>query len=151
MRTFLEQQLGIATLPTILALTIFIITLVIGMSAWALSENFATASQQQSLQAYLYADAGVNDALTRIVRNASYNCPSTDCYSIDMIDGAEDGCTTFSGCAYVSVSAADGSVGNPKIIVSKGRVKNNYRRLQVDVSISTDGEITNLSWQELNN
>jgi len=136
-----SNQSGIATLPTILALTILTLALVTGMAAWTLSESFVSQSQQQTQLAYYYADAGVKNALTRIARNDSYNCVATDCYTITM----------DSGTAAVSVSAADGSVGNPKIIISKGTVQNKIRRLQVDVSINTIGEITNLSWQELNN
>ena len=143
------HEQGLASLPTILALAVLILAIVVGVTAWSLSESFLSQGQQQSGQAYIYTEAGVKDALMRIARNPAYTCSATDCYSINMMD-AEDGCSTNNGCAWVSVSAADGSVGNPKIITSKGRVKNNIRRIQVDVSISTDGEITNSVWQELN-
>jgi len=146
-----QSELGFATLPTIMALTILILAVVSGMAAWTVSESLLALGQQQAQQAYLYADAGAKDALTRIARAAGYTCATTDCYQIDMIDGAENGCSTNNGCGLVTVSAADGSVGNPKIITSKGRVKNNLRRIQVDVLISTNGEITSASWQELNN
>lgn len=142
---------GQATLPTILAMVILILAVVVAVTSWTLSENFATQSQNYSQLALTYAEAGARDALTRIARKYTYNCVATDCYSIDMIDGAEDGCATENGCAKISVSANSGLPADEKIITSKGIAVTSTRRVQVSVSISTDGQIIGTVWSELTN
>lgn len=139
---------GFAALPTIMALMVLIFLVSGGITIWSLSETFSTQSQINSNLALAYAEEGARDALTRIARKYNYNCPGSDCYSIDMVT---DGCSNNEGCARITVSAGTGGTGDPKIITSKGQVKSNIRRIQVDVSISSDGEITNAAWQELTN
>jgi hypothetical protein len=141
-------QKGQASLPSVLSLAVLILVVVVAITAFTFSESLITQSQTYSQTALGYAEAGARDALIRIARKYNYTCVATDCYSIDMV---ASGCATLDGCAKISVSAGTGGGGDAKIITAKGEVKNVTRRVQVDVSISTDGEITATTWTELTN
>lgn len=142
------SQSGVATLPTIILLSILILAVGISITALSLSENFITLGQKQTTEALTYAEVGARDALIRLARNKNYTCVTTDCYTVDTVT---NGCSTTNGCARVTVSAGVGSSGDPKIITSKGVVKNISRRLQVSVvfDASLNGQISNTTWTEL--
>ncbi len=139
---------GVASLPTVIALSIIILAIGIGITSLALTESFISAGQKQSSQALFYAKAGARDALVRIARNKKYSCASADCYSVSF---ATNGCTNNSGCARVSVSSDPGTQANPKIITSSGVVMNNTKKVQVSVilDLNSDGEIATSTWQEI--
>ncbi|MEK9154832.1 MAG: hypothetical protein AAB596_02080 [Patescibacteria group bacterium] len=143
-----NSQKGAATLPTIIALTILILAVGIGITAVSFTESFISAGQNQSTRALFYAEAGARDALMRIARNKNYYCtsPSAGCYQIDFVSS---GCSTNEGCAKITVSDAS----SPKVIISEGRVNSNIRKVQADVYFDAafNGEINNIQWQELTN
>lgn len=143
-------QRGVASLPAIMAIIIFIVVISLGMTALSLTEIFISAGQNQSSQALFYAEAGAQDGLIRVARNKNYTCAITDCYSIDFIT---NGCLTNEGCARVTVSSGVGSGLDPKIITSKGQVKNKTRTIAVRVTFdaSLHGEISQVTWTELVN
>lgn len=141
---------GIATLPIVLALSIMIIAIIVGITAVTFNESFVSQGSVQSGKAMYYAEVGARDALVRIARNKNYSCDSpvlpTGCYSIDMVTS---GCSMNDGCARVVVDTGTA----PKIINVEGRVGGNIRKLQVNVTFdgSSNGEISSTSWQELTN
>ena len=150
MHTRYHFQQGLATIPTVIALTILVLAVGIGITSLSLSESFVTLGQDYSTRALFYAETGAKDALEKVARNKQYSCTATDCYSIPM---ATNGCTTNDGCARVTVTSGVGSIADPKIITSKGQIKSSTRRVQVTVifDASLNGEIATASWQELNN
>ena len=137
----LNSESGVATLPTVFTLMILILAVVVGMTAWSMSEMFSSESQNQSSKALFYAEAGAKDALMRIARNKNY---STSTYQLSFVSS---GCATDEGCATITVSSAM----SPKVITSDGQVNNNIRKIKVDVYFDGDsnGEITNVNWQEI--
>lgn len=144
------SQKGIASLPTIMALTILILAISITVTGVSLTENLMSSGQKNSSQAFMYAEAGARDALMRVTKNKNYSCTSTNCYSLDLVSS---GCSSLDGCALVAVSAGVGSAADPKIIISTGRVKNYSRKVQVSVVFDTslNGEIASATWQEVTN
>lgn len=141
-------QQGVASLPTIIALTVIILAVGVGITSLALTESLISAGQKQSSQALLYAEAGARDALVKIARNKKYECATTDCYSIDF---AANGCSSSEGCAKVSVSAGTGSQISPKVITSTGTMRGNSKKIQVSVIYDDDenGEIASATWREI--
>ena len=67
-----NQQSGVASLPTIIPLTVIILAIGIGITSLALTESLISAGQKQSSQALFYAEAGARDALIKIARNKKY-------------------------------------------------------------------------------
>lgn len=130
---------GMASLPTVIALSMLIMIVGILITSVSVAENISTAGSMNSDKALAYAEAGANDALERLVRNKNY----VGAYSLDMI---ANGCDTqFTGCSAVEVGAGN----NPKVITSLGRVGATYRKIQVEVNLDSNGLITNYSWQSL--
>lgn len=122
----------------------------VGITTLAFTELLISQGGLQSSRALFYAEAGARDALVKIARNKNYTCATTDCYTIDF---STNGCSTGNDCAKVSVSAGDGSGGNPKIVVSKGVMKASARTMQVSVSMDANGQIatstTQTIWTEI--
>ena len=143
---------GIATLPTVIVLGMMILAVVVSMTSMTLSGLMISQGSTQSSNALFYAEAGARDALTKIARDKTYSCISTDCYSLDFIT---NGCTNNTDCAKISVSAGIGTTADPKIITSKGIMKTSTRKMQVSVvmdsGLATDGQITGTTWTELTN
>jgi hypothetical protein len=142
---------GIATLPTVMLLGIITLTVAISLATVSFSESFISQSGAQSSKALFYAEAGARDALVRIARNKNYTCASSDCYEIPF---TTNGCEiSFPGCAKVSVSAGVGTLGDPKIITSKGLMQASVRTINVSVTLDADanGEIATTTWSESTN
>lgn len=145
-----ELERGVIALPAVLALSIIILALIIGISAMTFNEGFVSLGGVQSAKALNYADVGARDALLRIGRNKNYNCTApalpTGCYQIDTV---ANGCATNEGCARVTVDNGT----SPKIINVEGRATSFTRKIQVNVTFdaSLNGEITSTQWQELTN
>lgn len=143
-----EVQSGFAALPVVLALMALIMTAGIGIAMTSFTESMLSLGSAQSSKSLFYAEAGAQDALMRVARNKSYTCstPSTGCYQIDY---GTNGCSGNYGCARITVSVAT----SPKVIVSEGRVKDNIRKMEVDVYFDSNlnGEIATTTWQEVTN
>lgn len=141
------SRAGLASLPTVVALTLLTLTIGVGITLASFTEIFTSAGAIQSAKALSYAEAGARDALMRIARNKNYTCssPSTGCYTMDFVSS---GCSSNTGCAKITVSSS-----TPKVIISEGRAGNNIRRLEVDVTLdaSDNGEIATSTWAELTN
>ncbi len=150
LKTTLSKQEGIASLPAVMALSVFILALVATVTAITFDENTAGLDQRQGLQALIYAETGAKDALIRIVRNKSYNCTATDCYALDL---ATNGCSAGTACAKITVSAGTGAAGDPKIITAKGISANNSRKIQINVTydVNLNGQISSYTWVEQTN
>jgi hypothetical protein len=143
---YLRTSRGFASLPMVMSIIILIIAVVVAISAVSLSEIFISAGQNQSASAYVYAVTGARDALIKIARNYTYNCATSDCYSIDF--SPSTGCgSSLDGCAKVQVT----NVSSPATIISKGLVKNKTRKIRVDVAYNDNGQITSTAWQEVTN
>src|SRR6266481_4734069 len=126
-----QKQKGVASLPTILALSALILAIGASVLAITFDETVVSLDQSQTTQALFYAESGAKDALIRIARDKTYNCTTTDCYTIDL---ATNGCAQNTACAKVSISAGTGASGNPIVIASKGISGNTTRKVQVSVT-----------------
>lgn len=143
---------GVATIPIILAFGALIVAIGVGVSALSLTETLVSHGGYQSSRAGLYAEAGARDALMKVARNKAYTCATTDCYSIDMATST-DGCSGNSACAKVSVSSGAGTLGDPKVITSKGYSGIHTRTVRVSVILdsSGDGRIATSTWSDVTN
>ncbi len=142
---------GIASLPTVIVLGIVILAISVSIATVSFSESFISQGTAQSSKAIFYAEAGARDALVKIARNKNYVCSSADCYSIPFVT---NGCgVALEGCAKVSVSAGVGTVGDPKIIISKGQMSASTRTINVSVILDTTGygSIATTTWSENTN
>jgi Tfp pilus assembly protein PilX len=141
---------GIATLPTILALMVLLLALAIGITYTSTTENSISGEQSSAAQALQYAEAGARDALQRITRDKTYNCPGLACYSIDFSTD-NTGCSASSACAQVGVSNTSGTAADPKYVTSTGQAGDNIRRVEVTVIFdsSWNGQIATSTWREV--
>jgi uncharacterized protein (UPF0333 family) len=143
MRFYLDNK-GLASLPTVIALGVLILTVGVSIAAMSFSENLAAMRAVQSPRALFYAESGAQDALQKIVRNKNFTATSS--YQMEF---ATNGCTNFDGCAIITVE----SVNNGRSVTSTGRYKSSIRTVHVDViwDENSFGEINNQIWQEVTN
>lgn len=143
---------GIATLPTVLVLGIMTLAVVVGITSVSLTESFISQGSTQSSKALFYAESGARDALVKIARNKNYTYTSGEGY---LIDFSTNGCSLSNDCAKVLVSAGVGTIGDPKIVTSKGIMKAGTRTIRVSVIIDTNGQIATSTaetvWTEITN
>ena len=152
----ISNKSGVATLPTVLVLSIMALAVVVSITAMAFNELLISQGAAQSSTALFYAEAGARDALTRIARNKSYTCSAADCYSVDFVT---NGCSNGTDCAKVSVSSGVGSSADPKIIISSGIMNASKHKMQITVTLDSGttvaanqtGAITGAVWTELMN
>lgn len=134
---------GIATIPVVIIFTFLVLVVGVAIALISSNETFDVLFFVNSSKAFNYAQAGAKDALIKITRNKDFSFPSPN-YSVEFVT---DGCTNYEGCATIAV-ATD---GNNKTITSQGRSKNSIRRIQIDITLSTYGEITSSTSTELTN
>lgn len=144
---------GIATLPTVMLLGVMALVVAVSVTTLSFTELFISQGGAQSSRALFYAEAGARDALIKIARNKNYTCSGTApdyCYTIDF---STNGCSLGNDCARVAVSAGVGTIGDPKIVISKGIMKSSTRTMQVSVVMDTNGQIatstTQTVWTEI--
>ena len=138
MRRFSYNQTGMASIPTVLVLMALIISVGVLISSISISDNASVSDTNNSGRALNYAQLGAKDALERIVRNKDY----VGSYSVSIVNG---GCVDpYNACANVVVGAGS----NPKIINVEGRSKDLKRKIQVDVTLDSNGLITSYNWKE---
>ncbi|MBI2984809.1 MAG: hypothetical protein HYY50_04260 [Candidatus Kerfeldbacteria bacterium] len=142
-----NRRRGIASLPAVLAMVVFMVAVGVGLASSTFIQVSTSAGAAQSSQALFFAEAGARDALQRIARNKKYLCDvSNPCYAIDFVPST--GCSNNDGCARLTVEGDDTN----KTITSVGQVKRNIRTIRVSVTLDpldASGEITATSWSEI--
>ena len=114
-----NKQTGVAAiLITILVLAIFF-GVIISMSVLAVSQNKITHNIVKSSQAYLAAEAGVEDSIYRIIKGKNYLA------------------SNFLNVASSTVNVNISDVNNQKIIQVSGEQNNRFRNLEAKLTIST--------------
>ncbi len=139
MKKYNYQKPGIASIPTVLVLMALIISAGILMASISISDNTSVSESNSSEKALNYAQLGAKDALERIVRNKDY----TGSYNLNITPGS---CSVVP-IACASITVATGA--SPKIINVEGQHGDAKRKIQVDVTLDSNGLITGYSWQEL--
>lgn len=139
----INSSSGIATIPVVIIFTFLVLVVGVAIALISSNETFDVLFFVNSSKALNYAQTGAKDALIKITRNKDFSFPSPS-YNIEF---ATNGCTNYDGCATVTVTTN----GNNRTITSQGRSKNSIRRIQVDITLSTYGEITSSTSTELTN
>ncbi len=123
----------------LVTLLIFVATaLIVTSAAIAISiiNIQATSQFSQGQQAYDLAEAGVEDAIMKLVRNASFDSPAP-------------GYTLTIGTNTAQIIVTPPGFISPKTIVSRGVVNQFKRKLQVVGQFNSDGTFSVVSWNEI--
>jgi len=139
MRNF-HHQSGIASLPTVMVLSLMIIIIGILITTLSFNENSTAGSWNKSARALSYAEIGAKDALMKLARDKNI-ATSTE---LTLVAG---GCSApFAGCVSTVIATSTGKT----TITSAGRVEEVTRRITVESSVDAAGLISSSTWQELN-
>ena len=134
-----HKQSGVATLPTVIVLSLMIIIIGILITTLSFNENSTAGSWNKSARARFYAEFGARDALIKLARNKNF-ATSTQ---LDLVAG---GCLApYSGCASTTVTT---SAGITKI-TSAGMVDEVVRIIAVEFPVDANGLILTSTWREL--
>lgn len=115
---------------TVTLLFFMIIAITITSAAIVLMVNIsaATSSFQQGSSVSFIAESGIENAIIRLLRDPLYSGETMD---------------VGDGTAVITVTGI-----NPKTIISKGRLGNFLRAIQVQASY-TDNTLSIISWKEI--
>lgn len=111
------NEKGIAALPTIIIISLFVLLISVALISSGLIENAISFGHKESQEAYVAAEFGARDAIIRISRDKDFTSAG---YTI----------TAGAGGANVTVSGT-----TTKTIVSIGTVSNKTRKIQVVVNV----------------
>lgn len=133
---------GAIALSTILGITLLVSILGIGIGLIAFFEGLIGVTQARSTEAYFAAEAGVYDALRRLLLN-----PTTQGDGV-IIAQPSYPLVVNSATSTVQVGSLSGS---KVTITSIGESQGRKRKLEVEVFIDgTTGALQILSWKEVN-
>lgn len=131
----MQASRGALALSTLLGITLIVSVLAAALALVAFFEGLIGFSHARANDAYLVAEAGVYDALLRLVRNSG----NTGSYQLAV----------GSGTASLSFDTAGLPTDHLKI-TSVGDVQNRKRKLEVVVYIEGDTkELRIISWKEV--
>ena len=132
---------GIAALITVTVIALIVLIAGIGISQTGFVENALTSGEKESREAFYAAQAGIHDALSRIIRNKDCN------------NGVNPLCASYSFAVDdAAVAVTVSGVSSTKTITAIGTEKNKTRTLQAIAIINTaTNKVTVTSWNELIN
>ena len=130
----IHLERGVAAFPVILAISAIILIIGLAIAFSGRIEGNISANQRSSNQAFHASQAGVNDAIMKVVRNV---------ISVDT----EYVLTVGNGNATMNVDI-DAPEANKTTIISKGTVGKIERKIKVILNISSEGKVTLDSWEE---
>ena len=131
-KEFLFSESGLIALPSIIILSMIILTIGISMSFSSFTQNNISSNNYSSQKSFFVAEAGIKDAIMKITRNKNYNTAF-----ILLID--ED-------TANVTINTTDPT---RPIITSVSTINNYTKKIQATLNITQNGKVTILSWNEL--
>lgn len=111
------SETGIAALPTIIIISLFVLLISVALISSGLIENAISFGHKESQEAYVAAEFGAQDAIIKISRDKDFTSAG---YTI----------TAGAGAANVAVSGT-----TTKTIVSIGTVSNKTRKIQVVINV----------------
>ncbi|MFA6521574.1 MAG: hypothetical protein WCT53_04280 [Candidatus Gracilibacteria bacterium] len=132
---FTPKNRGVALLPMIIAMSFIVLVIVLSLSSMGMVETNLGVGQKKADDAFFVANAGVSDGMMKVVRNKNYSSAGYDL-------------TVGNGTANIVVETSTPSSGK-STITSTGTVGTSKRKIQVVVSISDYGKVTNDSWTEV--
>lgn len=134
---------GFAVLPMVVAISLMIGVVVAALAFLGVSEVTQSTKGRDADYAFFVAQAGIDDAKIRIVRNLNY---ATTTATLAVGNGTSTIIVqkdTFSSpCTAASATGKD-------CIISTGQVKDSQRRIEVLVSVTTLGKVTVDSFKEI--
>lgn len=134
MKFSFSRRPGIALLPIVLALSLAMLMITLGMASVSFAETDAGGLIESSSRAFFAAEAGVTDALRRIGKDPSFVLSQ---YILELPATS----------AEVTVQREVRDVGIARII-STGSSGETTRRLEVSVQVGLYGKVTPISWHE---
>lgn len=124
-------------LPMLVAILFLTAIIGVAMGVTAVLQTLQAGQRVFTEQARVAADAGVRDALLRLVRDRDYFALNPETYELPFIGY----------CAAVTVTPLDAD--NNTIITADGRSRGIVRRVEVLAHVPEDGNIIVRSWKEV--
>lgn len=143
-RPFVPER-GAALMPLILVFAGLVVMTGLAFASISISHSIAVEGEYGASRALHYAEAGLNDALMRVVRDRNYLCTTEDCYTIDL---ASNGCANGTACVWVRVQEGASSTG--RLITARGKSGGNERVLERSFFFDEpmNGLVSNVIWCE---
>jgi len=140
---------GMTALPLIILIGGIVLEIAITMALLAFYISESGAGARFSAEALSISQAGINDALMKIIRSPSFNTGASNPYYLSFDNGRTAQVIVCRNSRTVT-NNCDSWVSNGDEITSLGTVLNKNRRLRANVSINpTNGEVRIQSIKEI--
>ena len=140
---------GMTALPLIILIGGIVLEIAITMALLAFYISESGAGARFSAEALSISQAGINDAMIKIIRNPSFNTGTSNPYYL-RFDNNRNAQVIVCQDHRIVINSCDMYLKNSTGIVSLGTVFNKNRRLGVNTSINpTNGEIRIESIKEI--
>lgn len=130
---------GLMALPSIMVIAVLVFVAGIGLAGSGFFENMMGFADADAKRALFAAEAGVEDAFNRVVKNKKCNSGGTPPCSNYSLPAGE-------GTAQISVSDTGGS---QKTILSTGTVRGKQKKIRAVVNFDANNKATLESWEEI--
>ncbi|MBW6441229.1 hypothetical protein K0B03_04375 [Patescibacteria group bacterium] len=128
----LLSQNGLVALPSIVILSLIMLTIGIAMSFSSFTQNTISFNSEITQRSYFVAESGIKDAMMKITRNKNYNID----YALQI--NADEAIVTF-----------DTSIPNQTKVTSTSTINNHTKKIEATLDVTSSGKVTILSWHEL--
>lgn len=139
---------GAMALSSILALSVILLALGIAMAFSGFVQNDMAHNQDKAAMAFYIAEAGVKDAIQKVVRNSKY---SNVGYALSFPNGSAN----ISVCHNDDIIVCPGAGLAQTEVISTGVSGANTKKIKVilntDASGGGKGKVAIISWQEVGN
>lgn len=140
---------GMTALPLIILIGGIVLEIAITMALVAFYISESGAGARLSAEALSISQAGINDALMKIIRNPSFNTGASNPYYLSF-DNNKNVQVIVCRDYQTITNNCDSWVNNRTEITSLGTVLNKNRRLRANISINpTNGEVKIQSIKEI--
>ena len=145
----MKKNNGMTALPLIILIGGIVLEIAITMALVAFYISESGAGARLSAEALSISQAGINDALMKIIRNPSFNTGASNPYYLSF-DNNKNVQVIVCRDYQTITNNCDSWVNNRTEITSLGTVLNKNRRLRANISINpTNGEIRIASIKEI--
>ena len=126
----LKIESGLATLPTIIILSLVIVAIGTSMMTSGFIESLMSKAIIETQEAFYLADSGINDALLKIAQKK---------------DTSKSWGLPTSGISEISVSGD----ATTRVIESTGIISGKRKKIKTTVTLDENGKITDTAWEEV--
>ncbi len=153
----ITRRSGIAVLSMVIVIVAVMAIIAVSVATTSFLESASGIGESRSEAALRSAEAGAQDALNQLLKDADFKCTGTgvNCtfstFTSCTVDSGSDGyqITVDGGTVCVKITNPASCPDTGNTIKARGTVVNKIRKIQITFDMDCNGGITQTAWSEL--